>query len=408
MDSIAHSRRRSLFCSLVIVGLGAAAGCGTTNWSDTPRTATEQLLISDAIDRAVSRIDFRALAGKQVYLDATPIQRATDASYLVSTLRQHMLASGCILRDERDKADYVVEIRAGAVGTDRSELLFGVPATKIPQVVPMPGVPSSIPEFKLATRTEQRAVAKIALFAYNRHTGRPVWQSGIIPVESKAKDLWVLGAGPFQQGTIYDGTNFAGDRLSIPLIDLESDKRQPHISVAEEAFFAEPDSHTPVLDEGEKDGTQLAAQQDQAPAGKGPTSKAGAATTSKVIPAEHAEPISPQTPGALSAASPAGHSSAGPAAEDTGEAVAPAKSASASSASAPDDGPLAAGPAAKADGSETGTVLRLRTPALLPEPGADIRPLADAQSAPHPPNLGTVGPEARWVVPLDDPSAAPP
>lgn len=407
MDSIARSRRTSPFWSLVIVGLGAAAGCGTTNWSDTPRTATEQLLISDAIDRAVSRIDFCALAGKQVYLDATPIQRATDASYLVSTLRQHMLASGCILRDERDKADYVVEIRAGAVGTDRSELLFGVPATKIPQVVPVPGVPSSIPEFKLATRTEQRAVAKIALFAYNRHTGRPVWQSGIIPVESKAKDLWVLGAGPFQQGTIYDGTNFAGDRLSIPLIDLETDKRQPHISVAEEAFFAEPDSDTPVLAEGEN-GTQLAAQQDQASAGKGPAPKAENAPNGKVIPAEHAEPISHPAPGASSAASPAAHTSAGPAAEDARNAVAPAKSASASSASAPDHGPPTAGPAAEADGSETGTVIRLRTPALLPEPGAGIRPLADAQSAPHPPSLGTVGPEARWVVPLDHPSAAPP
>ena len=41
------------------------AGCGTTKWSDSPRTATEQLLISDAVDRAISEIDFSALANKR-------------------------------------------------------------------------------------------------------------------------------------------------------------------------------------------------------------------------------------------------------------------------------------------------------------------------------------------------------
>ena len=48
------------FCLPVILACCAmSAGCGTTKWSDTSRTATEQLLISDAMDRAVSRIGFR-------------------------------------------------------------------------------------------------------------------------------------------------------------------------------------------------------------------------------------------------------------------------------------------------------------------------------------------------------------
>ena len=75
----------------------ALAGCGTTKWTDTRRSATEQLLISNAMDRAVSRLDFRALAGKKVYLDAKPLQSATDSAYLISCLRQHMLASGCLM-----------------------------------------------------------------------------------------------------------------------------------------------------------------------------------------------------------------------------------------------------------------------------------------------------------------------
>jgi hypothetical protein len=233
-----------LCLSVVLLIAIMLSGCGTTRWSDTQRTATEQLLISDAIDRVVSQIDSDAVAGKTVYLDATPIKQMTDSAYLTSTLRQHLLAAGCILKEKREEADYVVEVRAGAVGTDRHDLLFGVPATKIPLALPVPGLPSALPELPLVTKTEQRAVAKIAVFAYNRHTGRPVWQSGVIPVESKIRDLWVFGAGPFQRSTIYQGTMFANQRVQLPLAGLSKKGKQgkPNVaSVAQEAYFTEPE-----------------------------------------------------------------------------------------------------------------------------------------------------------------------
>ena len=75
----------------------AAAGCGTTKWSDTPRTATEQLLISTAVDRAIDGMNFKPLAGKDIYLDTTFLEGIVDKNYVISSLRQHMLAQGCIL-----------------------------------------------------------------------------------------------------------------------------------------------------------------------------------------------------------------------------------------------------------------------------------------------------------------------
>ncbi len=39
-------------------------------------------------------------------------------------------------------------------------------------------------------RTNQQAVCKIAVFAYDRMSGQPVWQSGNRKVASKAKDSW--------------------------------------------------------------------------------------------------------------------------------------------------------------------------------------------------------------------------
>lgn len=233
----------------VILVCFACVGCGTTKWTDTTRTATEQLLLSDSMDRAVSRIDFRSIAGKKVFLDATPIASTTDNAYLASLIRQHMLASGAILKEKREEADYVVELRAGAVGTDRHDLLFGVPAITLP-VTPLPGIPSQIPEIPLIKRTDQRAVSKISVFVYNRNTGRIVWQSGVVPEESRAKAVWFLGAGPFQRGSIYDGTKFAGDRLNIPLIDFSAalGTEGSPVSVAEEAYFVEPRSDQQMAD----------------------------------------------------------------------------------------------------------------------------------------------------------------
>lgn len=232
---------RRWFLMLLLL-IGCWAGCGTTKWSDTSRTATEQLLISDSVDRAVSQLDFRAIAGKKVYLDDSYIKGITDTAYLVSSLRQHILASGAIIREKREEADYIVEVRAGAVGTDRHDLLFGIPQTTVPVLLSASATSTTIPEIAFAKRTDQRAVAKVAVFAYNRQTGRPIWQSGVVPAESKAKAVWIAGAGPFQRGTIYEGTKFAGNRLSIPLIDpmVQRDADHPAVSVAEQAYFSEP------------------------------------------------------------------------------------------------------------------------------------------------------------------------
>ncbi len=218
--------------------LCALAGCGTTRTSNTLRTATEQLLISDAIDRAVQSIDFSPLAGKKVFFDERHLYDVVDDSYLISSLRQHLLANGCILKDDREKATFVVEPRAGAIGTDNHDLLFGVPATNVPQFTLLAALPPVIPEIPIAKRRNQRGVAKIAVFAYRRESGEPAWQSGIVSSESTSNDIWVLGAGPFKRGTIHRGTSFAGDKL---IADGKSGKDQeqqgPVIQLAQEAVF---------------------------------------------------------------------------------------------------------------------------------------------------------------------------
>jgi hypothetical protein len=231
---------RSVFRGLLLLGLVPALGCGTTRVTDTQRTATEQLLVSTSVDQAVSQLDFRVLAGKAVYFDHQYLDNAVDRGYLISSIRQHLLANGCLLQEDRTKASYVVEARAGAVGTDRHALLFGVPQMTVPTLVP--GQPSQIPELPFAKKTDQKGVAKIAVFAYNRVTGRPVWQSGVVEAASSAKDAWVLGAGPFQYGTIRERTEFAGQPLQEAFFGRDHEEESPKdlVPVSEPAAWQEP------------------------------------------------------------------------------------------------------------------------------------------------------------------------
>lgn len=220
-------------CGLLMAAMLLAGGCGTTRTTNTARSGIEQLLISDAIDRAVPQLDFRPLAGQTAYLDEKRLGGVVDKDYLIGSLRQHMLASGCVLTANREEATFIVEPRVGALGTDNDELLFGIPATNVPQTAMTAMLPPAIPELPIAKRRSQRGIAKLAVYAYRRESGEPAWQSGTVARESTAKDIWFFGAGPFNRGTIYDGTRLAG--APIGQLDDEEEGGTPRVAGIDQA-----------------------------------------------------------------------------------------------------------------------------------------------------------------------------
>lgn len=207
--SIHVDRAWRMCCSLVLAVL--LTGCGTTRISDTLRTGTEQLLLSTAIERAINDMDFSSLNGKAVYFDPQYLKGVSDEGYIISSMRQRLLAEGALLKANRDDATYVVEARAGTVGTNRQDVLIGIPQVNLPTGALMAGTPSVIPEVPFAKKTQQRGIVKLAAFAYNQETGQAVWQSGTYPITADSRDTWILGTGPFQRGSIYAGTNLAGN-----------------------------------------------------------------------------------------------------------------------------------------------------------------------------------------------------
>lgn len=260
-------------------------GCGTTK----SVTATEQLLMSDAVDSTVAKMDFRPLAGYKVFLDTTYIAPAGKAipglpmpanlvtsDYVISALRQQLTAAGCMLVDTKDTCEIICEARCGALGTDGHNVTYGLPANNflstatafVPNSPPLP----MIPELSLAKRDVKSAAAKIAVFAYDRETREPLWQSGVAQAGSNARDTWILGIGPIQYGSIYRGARFAGKRIDAATLQEDAmmadtrngiDHRSQHIFASQ--LFAK-ESETQLAESKAKENAEGAQGTETPPA----------------------------------------------------------------------------------------------------------------------------------------------
>lgn len=207
-------RSRAAWAALAAMAIAPAAGCGTVNTTNTQRSATEQLLLTNAWDAALQKVDFRPLSGVPIFLDTTNIT-AVDQGWVVSSMRQAMLSQGVLLRPKAEQAQWVVEARVGAYGTDEYNLLVGIQQTTIPQTIT--GMPAgTIPEIPLIKKSRQQGLAKLAMFAYDRASGQLVWNSGTMLAVASAKDVHILGVGPIQSGSIRGRTEYEGIRLPIP------------------------------------------------------------------------------------------------------------------------------------------------------------------------------------------------
>ncbi len=282
-------------CTLALLGL-LLVGCGTTK----SQQATQQLLISNAVDLSISRMNFPALANKSIFLDTRYVVETGpkgfgNAPYIISSVRQQLLTTGCQLKDDISSADYVLEIRIGTLGTDNHDITYGLPAssglnTAATLVSSSPAIPT-LPEISFARKSDQRGIAKIVAFLYDRQLGTRVWQSGTQIARSSASDIWILGAGPFQSGTIHDGTQFAGQQIDLPFLG----KNQAKLDFEQEKLIRQYEDNAtfvkPVTDADEENpsGVVPAGHEEEAAVGEDAPVEPG------TLPAavETAQPIQP-------------------------------------------------------------------------------------------------------------------
>tara|TARA_B100000945_G_scaffold184443_1_gene147870 strand:- start:226 stop:981 length:756 start_codon:yes stop_codon:yes gene_type:complete len=199
--------------------------------------------MSNAVDLTVGDLDFSDIAGEKVYLDSKYVVAVkgfgfVNANYIISALRQQLFAHNCHLVQAIGDADFVVEPRVGALGTDSQTITYGIPGNNSLGAFTalLPSVPTVpvLPEISVAKRDGSSGIAKISVFVYDKNELDPIWQSGVNFARSTSNDMWIFGAGPLQWGTIYNQPNFAGHRIDTGVFNIAKWFERPtYLSTAE-------------------------------------------------------------------------------------------------------------------------------------------------------------------------------
>jgi hypothetical protein len=164
----------SAFTALIAAMLALGA-CTSTRETSPERSATEQLLISTAVDRAVERMDLEIPQGTKVFLEAGQLE-GSDGKYATGAMKDRLLRDGANLVGSRGNADAVVELRAGALSVDDKQTLVGIGSFDVP--VPLAGEAAKIPEIALYKQKQRVGVAKIAAIGYSTADGKLIDSTG--------------------------------------------------------------------------------------------------------------------------------------------------------------------------------------------------------------------------------------
>jgi hypothetical protein len=188
--------------ALAPLALALVSGCTTVSVTGSPRTGTEQLMLTGTFDDALYHVDFSPLAGARVFLDSTYIT-VVDKDWIISSIRRTMAEQGVLLENNKDKANIIVEAAFGAYGTDQRDRQFGLPGVTLsPSLATGASVSGgSSSSLNISETKQQDAVVKARLFAYEPKTGRLVWETAPLLNAQGVRDHFVIGSGPYRMSS---------------------------------------------------------------------------------------------------------------------------------------------------------------------------------------------------------------
>ena len=145
-----------LACALLIGGCAVSS----VDLYPTSPTATTQLLVFRALERAVAEVDLSRLKDRKVVLDV--VSQLYDhhfaATYLETWFRSHGITVGS------DNPDLRLQIYLLTLGTDKGQSFIGIP----PFQVPVLAIP--VPEIALFKWVRNRGRADVRIYAFDPRT----------------------------------------------------------------------------------------------------------------------------------------------------------------------------------------------------------------------------------------------
>lgn len=161
------------------------SGCATMRDTYPARSATEQLMISEAAEDAAGKLTIHIPNNRKCFLDTTNFE-GVDAKYAVSAIRQKLMEQGIALMETRNDADTIIEIRAGALSIDSKGKSLVIPAVPLGQIIGNIPIPLSYNQW---SKKLDEGVAKISAFAYDKKSGRLISIAETVVGHSERKHI---------------------------------------------------------------------------------------------------------------------------------------------------------------------------------------------------------------------------
>lgn len=198
-------KTRTLLSTAALIALTA---CASTTETNPARTATEQLLIARAADRAVEGLTLPIPAGSRVFVDELYF-RVDNAPYAISAIRGALSEAGYAVVPTKAEADAVLEVRAGALSLEQMRRVVGLPDMRVPVNETLNVV--SIPELSIYSRRDRIGVAEFSGFLYEPRTGAPL--GAVLPMtgEFRIRSHKVLMIVSWGQQNVDPGERNEGD-----------------------------------------------------------------------------------------------------------------------------------------------------------------------------------------------------
>ena len=215
---------RALTCVSVAWLFCFARGCATIRVTDSPQTADQQFLLTEAATKAVAQLSMDPLRGRSVWVlteyafsTTQPYDQSFftnqirspsfEVAFMIGELRARLLQAGARLARSQEEAEVVLEVRTGALAINRVDFLLGLSAFSV-----LPGSSNSSSSSALGVATssnlalfqsiKQNGFASVAIVAYWRNTGELLAISGPFVGRTHRYDYLLFGYQLPVQGDI--------------------------------------------------------------------------------------------------------------------------------------------------------------------------------------------------------------
>lgn len=182
-----RARNRLEIAAVLAAATFITIGCSATTPPPGGRlAASQQLLASEAVDRALAQVDWPDFRGRSVFVDIGSPAADDERHYLESAVTAAVAEHGGKVTSDLKTADYAVTVLGKAVGVDEDRTFFGIPALQSSLL------PVGLPEIAIYRASEQKGVAKLETVVAGRTRGGHVVRSGPVESETWIRDKQVL------------------------------------------------------------------------------------------------------------------------------------------------------------------------------------------------------------------------